>query len=228
MIGIQELLAAFTIGLMGSLHCVGMCGGISGALTTALGPSGPGRTLAYTLLYNSGRLGSYALAGALAGLLGSVFHQLLGTHGPSALRIVAGTLMILLGLYLGGWWRLLRHLEQAGAHVWKRLAPLSRRFIPVDRPHKALLLGALWGWLPCGLVYSALAWAVGAGNAGTGALLMLSFGLGTLPALLGVSLFSRLLRDLAQTPQARQLAALLLIAFGLWTLATQLPLLHTP
>lgn len=220
-----DFIAAFIIGFMGSLHCIGMCGGISSALTTAVMPvrHHPGRQIGYPLTYNLGRIASYCLAGAIAGAVGSQFRDLLGGHGPSVLRIFAAIMMILLGLYLSGWWKVLNQLERVGARVWKRLAPFTRRFIPVTNPFRALALGMLWGWLPCGLVYSALAWSVGASSATGGALLMLCFGLGTLPAMLGVGVFAHALNDLARSGSTRTFAALLLIAFGIWTLMSQLP-----
>ena len=220
-------IAAFTIGFMGSLHCVGMCGGISSALTTAVTPGTHqlSRQLGFPLLYNLGRIASYAIAGAIAGGLGSQFRDALGVHGPSALRIFAGIMMILVGLYLSGWWQVLNYLERAGARIWKKLAPWTRHFIPVDNPAKALALGMLWGWLPCGLVYSALAWSVGADNVETGALLMACFGLGTLPAMLGIGMFSHALNAFARTAGTRTVAALLLIGFGIWTLVTPLSML---
>lgn len=219
--------AAFSIGFMGSLHCIGMCGGISSALTTALPPGASSlrRQLGYPLLYSTGRIASYAVAGGLTGSLGYAFRDLLGSHGPSFLRIFAGLMMILLGLYLSGWWQILNRLEQAGARIWKKLAPWTRHLIPVDNPLKALALGMLWGWLPCGLVYSALAWSIGAESPLQGALLMACFGLGTLPAMLGVGLFSRALSDWARTQSTRTFAALLLTGFGLWTIASQLPVM---
>lgn len=221
-----SFIAAFTIGLMGSLHCIGMCGGISSALTTAVKPGARPltRQFIYPLLYSTGRITSYALAGAIVALLGHQFRDLLGSHGPSLLRMFAAIMMILLGLYLSGWWQILNHLERAGARLWKKLAPFTRHLIPVDRPAKALALGMLWGWLPCGLVYSALAWSVGADSILHGALLMLCFGLGTLPAMLGVGFFSHVLNDWARTRSNRTAAALLLIGFGLWTLLSQLPI----
>lgn len=223
-----SFIAAFTIGFMGSLHCIGMCGGISSALSTAVksATSTLARQFGYPLLYSTGRILSYSVAGAIAGLLGHQFRELLGGHGPSLLRMFAGVMMILLGLYISGWWHILNHLERAGARLWKSISPLTRRLIPIDNPLKALALGMLWGWLPCGLVYSALAWSVGAESPWQGALLMLSFGLGTLPAMLGVGMFSHVLNDWARAQANRTFAALLLIGFGLWTLLSQLPALH--
>ncbi len=220
-----NIAAAFTIGFMGSLHCIGMCGGISSALTTATLPSTSqwARQLGYPLLYSLGRVTSYACAGAVTAALGDQFRHLLGGQGPSLLRMFAGLMMILLGFYLSGWWQVLNHLERAGARIWKTLAPWTRHLIPVDNPLKAVALGMLWGWLPCGLVYSALAWSVGAGNPLDGALLMLYFGLGTLPAMLGVGVFSHALNDWARARTTRTVAALLLVGFGIWTVASQLP-----
>lgn len=221
----HDLFAAFAVGFMGSLHCVGMCGGISSALGTAIQPKCHNpvwRQLGHQLLYNLGRLSAYACAGAVIGLAGAAFYHQFSAHGPSYLRIFAGVMMVLLGLYLSGWWKVLNRLERLGSRVWKRIAPMTRRFIPVDRPHKALMLGFLWGWLPCGLVYSALAWSLGAGGPARGALLMLCFGLGTLPAMLSIGTFSHILSEFARAASTRAFAALMLIGFGVWTITTQL------
>lgn len=221
----HDLIAAFAVGFMGSLHCIGMCGGISSALATAITP-GRNRTLrqqlGYQLLYSTGRIFAYSCAGALIGLAGAVLYDQIPRHGPSYLRIFAGAMMILLGLYISGWWKILNHLERAGSRVWQHIAPLTRKCIPVDRPDKALILGFLWGWLPCGLVYSALTWSLGAGGPGKGALLMLYFGLGTLPAMLSIGTFSQILSDFARSTGTRLFAALMLMGFGVWTIASQM------
>lgn len=221
----HDLVAAFAVGFMGSLHCIGMCGGISSALSTAIRPVQGNpiwHQLLYQLLYSLGRITAYACAGAIMGLAGAGLYAQLPGHGPSFLRIFAGIMMILLGLYISGWWKVLNQLERVGAKVWKRIAPFTRRFIPVDRPHKALALGFLWGWLPCGLVYSALTWSLGAGGAGRGALLMLYFGLGTLPAMISVGTFSHILSDFARASGTRLFAALMLAGYGVWTIMSQL------
>ena len=224
---VYEVVAAFAVGFMASLHCIGMCGGISFALTTSISPQ-PGdsrwRQFSYQLLFNSGRLFSYATAGALVGAVGMLIYQQISTQGPSYLRIFAGVMMILLGLYVSGWWRVLNQLERMGAKLWKKISPYTRAFIPVDSPHKALVLGALWGWLPCGLVYSALTWSLGAGSPAKGALLMLCFGLGTLPTMLAVGSFSHWLNNFARIPIVRSFVALTLIAYGAWTISSQLML----
>ena len=221
----HDLIAAFAVGFMGSLHCIGMCGGISSALTTAIVP-GQSRTFkqqfGYQLLFSVGRISAYSTAGAAIGLAGATLYDQIPSHGPSYLRMLAGIMMILLGLYISGWWKILNQLERIGVRVWKHIAPITRTFIPVDRPHKAVALGFLWGWLPCGLVYSALPWSLGSGGAERGALLMLYFGLGTLPAMLSVGTFSQILTDFARNAGTRMFAALMLMGFGVWTIVSQM------
>lgn len=184
--------AAFVIGLLGGVHCIGMCGGIAAALTQA----GQGRWPAWKgrLGYNLGRIGTYALVGAIAGSLGGA-SLLLGRLLPIqiAAYVIANLMLVALGGYLAGVSSLVTRLETPGRWLWSRLQPLARRLMPADRWSRALALGAVWGWLPCGLVYTMLATALLAGTASGGALIMLAFGLGTLPNMfLAGALMSRL------------------------------------
>ncbi len=211
-----DLLGAFVVGLLGGVHCLGMCGGIVGALTLGQqAPPSASRFWRLQLAYNLGRVSSYAAAGALAGGLG----LLLAGAAPLAraqqlLAVVAGLFMILLGLYLGGWWHGLARLERAGGVIWRHIEPLGRRLLPVRSPFQAFLLGVVWGWLPCGLVYSTLIWALSAGGVGQGALLMAVFGLGTLPNLLLMGAAAGWLSSVFRRPLARRLAGLLVMALG--------------
>jgi len=209
-------LSAFLVGLLGGVHCVGMCGGIVAALSLGL-PEQTGRKSWPLLLgYNVGRLSSYTLAGALMGGVGLLTVQLSDLHQVQlVLQLLAALMMIALGLYLAGWWFGLSRLERLGGKVWSLLEPLGRGLLPVKTPLRALLLGSLWGWLPCGLVYSVLIWALAAGDPQKGALLLLSFGLGTLPNLLAMGLFANRLRRWVQLPWVRRLAGGLVLAFGL-------------
>ncbi len=208
-----SLFAAFLVGLLGGVHCVGMCGGIVGALSLGL-PEGRWNA-GYLLAYNLGRIGSYTLAGALVGGVTAVAGHLLDVRQWQQILLgVAGGFLVLLGLYLGGWWTVLRRVEAAGGLLWRRIEPLGRRLLPVRRPGQALLLGILWGWLPCGLVYSVLIWAMAAGSATQGALLMLAFGLGTLPNLLAMGLFAARLRRFVGHPVVRRTAGVLIMLFG--------------
>ena len=212
-------LGAFLVGLLGGVHCIGMCGGIVGAISLGM-PGEQGTRWPMLLAYNLGRIASYTLAGAIAGGLGFFFSGLLPVQQAQQILLgVAGIFMILLGLYLGGWWNLLSYVERAGGHLWKKIEPLGRGLLPVRRVRQGLALGMLWGWLPCGLVYSVLIWAVSAGSAGEGALLMLAFGLGTLPNLLAMGAAAGQLQRLVRHVWVRRAAGLMIIAFGLVQLA---------
>jgi sulfite exporter TauE/SafE len=212
---LPQLLSAMILGLLGGGHCLGMCGGLMGALTLAIPLEQRHWRLRLLLAYNAGRLLSYALAGLLFGLAGWAL-----ASGPLAilLRGGAGLLLIGMGLYLAGWWRGLTRLETLGQGLWRQLQPLARRLMPINRPSRALLFGALWGWLPCGLVYSTLLWAASQGNALHSTALMLAFGVGTLPVLLASGLAAEQLASLLRQSRIRLGAGLLVMLFGLWTL----------
>lgn len=206
-------LAAWMLGLFSSAHCLGMCGGIMGALSAAIPAEARGRRWRLLLSYNVGRIASYTLMGLLAGLVAGGITPL-----DPVLRLLAGLLLIAMGLYLAGWWRGLTWLERGGAVVWRRLQPLGKSLLPVRREPQALLLGALWGWLPCGLVYTALAYALAQGNVWASGGTMLAFGLGTLPAVLAAGVMAQQLTRLLQRRGLRVFMALAIILFGLWTL----------
>lgn len=210
--------AAFLVGLLGGVHCVGMCGGIVGALSFGLKESiqkRPLGSLPYLLMYNAGRLFSYTLAGALLGGLGLLLVDLVAMEQAKlVLQVLASLFMVVLGLYLGGWWSGLLKLERLGGRLWKLIEPLAKRLMPVQSLPQALSLGVVWGWLPCGMVYSMLVWSLASGSAVEGGLLLLSFGLGTLPNLLAMGLFAGKLATTLRKPWVRQLAGVLVILFG--------------
>lgn len=206
------LLALFIVGLLGGGHCAGMCGGIVGALSLQT-PQGGGAAILVHLAYNLGRIGSYVLAGLLAGLLGQAAGNLLAVqHG---LYLFASLMLIAMGLYLLGVTQFLTPFERGGQKLWQRIQPLTKKFLPVRGAAQALPLGLLWGWLPCGLVYSALTTALAAGSAGKGALLMLAFGLGTLPNLLLAGLLLARFRRFAQARATRMVSGLLVLGYGI-------------
>ncbi len=219
------LTSAFIIGLLSGAHCIGMCGGVMNALSFALPDSQrkPLSALPTLLLYNIGRIFSYSVAGAIVGGLGTLLQGPLGILGPG-LRIIAGLMLIAMGLYLAGWWRGLTHIEKFGGHLWKYLQPLGNKLMPVTRPSQALLLGTLWGWLPCGLTYSMLTLAGSISHWQQSALIMASFGLGTLPVMLAGGAFAHQLKGWIQKTLVRNIAAVMVIGFGIWTIAT--PLVH--
>lgn len=208
-------IAIFLIGLLGGTHCIAMCGGIVGALSMpAAGQvSTPGWSL--HLSYNLGRIASYTLAGAAMGAIGSL--GLLLNHVlpvQMALYVAANIMLIALGLYLAGATRTLAFVERIGQHWWMKIQPLTRRFLPARSVAQALPLGMLWGFLPCGMVYSALTVALLAGSAWRGAGLMLAFGLGTLPNLLLAGLLLKRLRETVRLKAVRLASGILVLGFG--------------
>ncbi|MBC3438329.1 sulfite exporter TauE/SafE family protein [Pseudomonas sp. BW16M2] len=207
--------SALVLGLLGGGHCLGMCGGLMGALTLAIPPEQRGRRLRLLLAYNLGRILSYAAAGLLLGLAGVAL-----ASSPLAigLRVIAALLLISMGMYLAGWWSGLTRIEALGRGLWRHVQPVATRLLPVSSLPRALLLGALWGWLPCGLVYSTLLWAASQGDALHSAALMLAFGVGTWPVLLATGLAAERVGALLRKRSVRVAGGLLVILFGLWTL----------
>lgn len=224
-----SLLPLFMVGLAGSVHCIGMCGGIVGALSLGAGtparpvisiavarpawPTGAQTNALRVLAYNGGRIGSYMLAGGIAG----------GIAGAGMLKIatlqvagywLANLMLVALGLYLMDAWRGLARLEAAGNIVWRRVRPLLKPLMPMDTPLKALAVGGLWGWVPCGMVYSALLTAMLQGSALHGAAAMGAFGLGTLPMLFGMGLLGTRLRAQLQRRPVRIASGVLVLGFG--------------
>jgi sulfite exporter TauE/SafE len=207
--------SALVLGLLGGGHCLGMCGGLMGALTLAIPPEQRGRRLRLLLAYNLGRITSYACAGLLLGLAG---WAVASSPAALALRVLAALLLIAMGLYLAGWWSGLTRIEALGRGLWRHIQPVASRLLPVSSLPRALLLGALWGWLPCGLVYSTLLWAASQGNAGYSAALMLAFGVGTWPVLLATGLAAERVNALLRRRSVRVAGGVLVMLFGVWTL----------
>ncbi|WVH09876.1 MAG: putative membrane copper tolerance protein [Fluviibacter phosphoraccumulans EoVTN8] len=206
--------AAVLIGWLGGVHCLGMCGGIVSALSLSVSES---RRPVLLLVYNLGRCFTYILLGGVAGFMGYAGISVLGL-APLGFYILANVLLIGMGLYLMGWPLIIRPLEQGGQYLWRRIEPLARRFFPVTTPARALIVGFAWGFLPCGLVYSALATAIASANHVSGAIWMAGFALGTLPNLLlagwmGAGLLNRLRQS-----ALRWIAGLMVIAWGAYGL----------
>ena len=238
-------LTAMAAGFLGSVHCLGMCGGVSGVIAVAArsSPSHNSTDVAMTLAipitfvpaahafpapssnvlaFNAGRIASYAVAGAIAGSAGSLVGQawLVGSSFPlrAGLFVFANLMIVLTGLYLMGLPQMLAPLERAGGRIWQHLSPYTKRFLPMDSLPRAAAFGVLWGWIPCGLVYAMLLTAMSAANAGMGALTMLAFGIGTLPAMLSAGLMAGQLRRWTRDSRVRLASGTAVIALGLWGL----------
>lgn len=211
-----SLFSALLVGLLGGVHCVGMCGGIVAALSFRADGGKPPFRL--HVGYNVGRVLSYTLFGALAGALGGTLNLLEVRPLQLGLYLLAQAVLVLLGLYLAGWSRWVLVFERAGGRLWSHMQPLFRKLLPVKSLPGAVLAGMVWGWLPCGLVYSVLVAALAAGSMTSGAALMLAFGLGTLPNLLGMAFFAQRLQPFMQRPAVRRAAGLMVAGFGVWGL----------
>ncbi|CUS48982.1 MAG: hypothetical protein HLUCCO02_02965 [Idiomarinaceae bacterium HL-53] len=205
-----DLFAAFFMGIAGSGHCLAMCGGLAGAM-------GYQRSLANLTIYNLGRISSYTLAGALVAAL-SVTLQSIQIDILIYLRLLAGIMMVLLACYILDFKVALLWLERLGTHLWRRLQPLALRTRTHSNRATTFAAGVLWGWLPCGLVYSALTWSATTTTIHEGALFMFAFGVGTLPSMLGAGVLSQKLTTLLKAKAFRWTFALILALYGIQTL----------
>jgi sulfite exporter TauE/SafE len=215
--------AAFLGGLAGAAHCAAMCGGIA----TAAGASfqgGRGLPVAAALSFNAARLAGYALVGALLATAAGAATATL-PFAATAGRILAATVLAALALRLlsGRDWL---GVERLGAGFWRLLRPAFARFGRLPPRWRPAALGLLWGFMPCGLVYSVLLLAATGGDAASGAATMLAFGVGTLPALVGLTLGGHALGRRLAAPRWRRAAGIAVLAAALWTLGGAL--LHRP
>lgn len=208
-------LVALIMGLFSALHCLSMCGSIIGTLTLSLRREireNKAQLIPFVLSYNLGRISSYALAGYLAGVVHNVLMLPLGEgEGHRILQIVSALIMGGAGLHIAGWFPRFAYLEKGGAVVWRRIEPYGRRLIPVKSLPQAYIFGTVWGWLPCSLVYTAVALAATAGNEVRGMLTMLAFGVGTLPAVMGVGIMTNWMVQLSRMRRFRIAAGITML-----------------
>jgi sulfite exporter TauE/SafE len=214
--------SAFLLGLFSTVHCIGMCGGIIGALSLSLPMevrNHKPRLFVFVTTYNIGRIASYSLAGLIAGAVGTGVHATAGfEQGHTILKYLGVAMMVAIGLYLAGWLPQIAVVERIGVPIWKKLEPIGRKLLPVATLPKALAYGLIWGWLPCGLVYFVLIWTLTSGGAIEGAITMLAFGLGTLPTLLSAGFMTSWLTRFARSKRARQVVGCLIIAMAIGSL----------
>ena len=209
-------LAAFTAGLIGGVHCAAMCGGIS-CLLGRHGPDNAAPRRNFILAYNAGRVLSYAMAGVLAGAAGQAGMLMRGSMPLQQVFMFAAALSLcLLALYLAGVTPLVRSMEAAGAVLWRHVQPLAKRVLPVDSVTKALGLGMVWGWLPCGMVYAVLLLALSSGDGVQGGIVMLAFGLGTLPNMLLLGGLMRRVQGTIKGRSVRLVAASIIAGVGIY------------
>lgn len=220
------MLIAFTLGILSSLHCAGMCGGIIAATTLGLSA----HRFRLVLLSNLGRLVSYAIVGAaMAAAAGSGAERWFPVRGHLVLSVLAAVILLGAGLQVGGWFNVWAAIERAAGRFWSHLQRLTRMLLPLRSAWQAFAFGLLWGWLPCGLVYSAAAWAAASGNTLQGALHMLAFGAGTMPAVMGIGVSGAAVLPWLQRRRIRAAAGAVLIVLGGISVAQNLyHLSHAP
>jgi len=212
-----NLISAFVLGLMGAGHCFAMCGGIISTLSVSTGAAQSTKNWSAIIIYQLGRISSYTLFGAIAGWFGYQFN----TISPlPILKVVSGILMIAMALYLSNLWQGIQHLERIGKLIWNKISPFSKKLLPVKNIRQAFLLGTLWGWLPCGLVYTSLGYALSLGNSLSSAGFMLFFGIGTLPATLLAGATSLTMKSFLTNVIVRYTSVLLFLLIGIYTLYT--------
>ena len=217
MSGQITVLTLFLLGFFGGGHCVGMCGGLSSAFALQLPPHIHRFWL--ILLLNIGRITSYVIIGVLMVDIGQIGISLDETRWlQNGLYVAANLLLLFLGLYLAGLSTTVAKIENLGRPIWRRLNPLLNRLLPIKSVPACFGVGVLWGWLPCGLVYSASLYSLGSGSAAQGGLYMLAFALGTLPNLLAMGLFATQLKGWLQNRNVRLVAGLLVCAWAIWQL----------
>ena len=207
-----DLVTALLMGLAGAGHCLMMCGGIASAMGINTRPY-------HVWLYNLGRVCSYMLIGALVGGAIGLFAPE-GGYTTIILRWLAVVFLLLLGLYFTGWFSGLVYLEKSARPIWRKIQPLAAKLRNKPGIFATFFAGALWGWLPCGMVYSALSWAALSGSASDGALTMAAFGLGTLPAMIAAGHFSQFLHRFLRAQGVRTAMGVLLIIYALWSMLT--------
>jgi hypothetical protein len=208
------LLSALLMGLIGSTHCIGMCGGIVSTLSVDFSGAGSRRhPLAIQLFYNIGRITSYSLIGLLVGLFSSQLMEMLPNPHAVSMKI-AGVFFILLGLYISQLLNSFKYFEAGGQYLWRWIEPFGRKYLPAQTLLDAWKLGLVWGWLPCGLVYSALALAITQTSALHAALTMAVFGLGTLPTLLLIGHFAHNVKSFLQNSRVRMALGIVLVVYG--------------
>ena len=208
--------AALAAGLLGSAHCFGMCAGISGLFAINANVQSLKTQVPKAIAYNVGRVVTYAFLGVVVAVLGKGAVDSIPALGPPV-RLASGILIILVGLQLAFNWRILAPIETAGAKIWQRIAPAAKGLVPVETVPQALGLGLIWGWLPCGLVYSVLLLAATTTDATAGGLVMVAFGIGTMPAMIATGVSAS---KIAQFMSGKRLGAgLLIVVLGIATIA---------
>ncbi len=218
MTGPLTVVAALLLGFVASSHCVLMCGGITSALGLATGTNAAGRPRMLLLAcYQLGRISSYAIAGLLFSSTLGHFVALLDRESVrQGLRVLTAGALALSALVAFG--RIRDPGGAIGRRIWPAIAAQGRRLLPVTNPGRALAFGMLWGWMPCGFVYTVLLVATLQADPAQGALTMAAFGAGTAPAMFALALGAGRQMQRWTVPGGRRLVGSLLLLTAAVTL----------
>lgn len=220
MIDIALLTAVFVVGFNGSLHCFGMCGPVVGILGMNTEAKGSGRKIGAALCYNFGRITTYMLLGVVAMLLSVAMKDLKPLQ--IVIRYFAGIVMLFVALQLIGFPQFLAFIEKPMSQLSRPISKLTRKFFPIKSFFGAYVAGLAWGLLPCGMVYMAFAMSLGAENAMTAPLVMLFFGLGTLPMMITLSISGNFFGSFFSSPKARKVAGLIVLVMTVFYMGSML------
>ena len=216
---LHKYLLAISFGLLSGVHCIGMCGGITTAITVNMHQANTNDKIKFLLIYQLGRITSYSIAGVIFAVFGwslsTIDHNL-----QLLLRTIAALLLIFMGLYISNWYQGLAIIERLGHKLWLKLQPLMLRGLKKQNKVNMFYSGIIWGWLPCGLVYSTLFWAGSFADLLVSPLLMLCFGLGTIPSILAVGTLSCYLSKIFRAKLTRNISGLIVIISGVITIPT--------
>lgn len=223
----ELLLIAFTIGLSSTGHCIAMCGGISSALSSGIQNPETSQRILRLIAFHMGRISCYALIGLVAGIL------LNGVVNVSKTAMIythtlALVMVLLSGLYILGVNPLLKKVEEKLAFIWRALQPITAKFIAMENLSQAYAMGFIWGFLPCGMIYSTVLWSSTASHNWQASILMLAFGLGTMPALLLLNFGHQQVVHAFRRYHINKALGLLLIAYALISLLMKFDALNKP
>ncbi|MCB1712380.1 MAG: sulfite exporter TauE/SafE family protein [Candidatus Riesia sp.] len=211
----MEFFTAFFIGILSTGHCMGMCGGIVAFLSMSGNSS---NKLRYQTLYNFGRITSYILIAVVINFIGSVVINLTGFYTLLIFKSVSNIVLVIIGCHISNLFYGIFYLERIFSGFWVILSNVIKTVQNYKTPLVPFIIGLFWGQVPCGLVYSTLIWTIGFGSTFKSALLMLCFGMGTLPSMFLLGYSSMRFKSLINNKFLKLLFGLLLIFFGLFNL----------
>jgi len=215
----MDIIIFFSIGLFGSTHCIGMCGGILSALSIAISnKQSNNKKNKYCILYNIGRISMYVIIFIILSIISNLLDKATSEITIKILRIISGFLLVIIGLYLSNFWSGIIYLEKVGLFFWNSISILIKFIVPVNSYIKAYILGLIWGLIPCGLVYTTILLALVNTNFNFSLVLIIFFGIGTLPAMMMTGIIYTKYSFLFLDKNIKYFFGIFIILFGIWNI----------